>query len=246
MEAWCDEPNALVMRQSPGCEAAFQLCELTRSLTVADAPAAIAALEQAAQAGGADAALFVSVIPGPETAWYRTIGALSPAWNMSALRHLYSDASDWLLHAKRSSEPKLVCTSLCESEDADSSSAIWLIPAPSPLGSDAIGILLLAGRNASQLDPTRRLMPAYRALALELMDWFQRRDRDELVKRAHLTDRDLAMLRLESIGQGSKRIAVALDTEPRTIDCWFHRLNRRLGVPNRREAVRLCQRCGLL
>jgi DNA-binding NarL/FixJ family response regulator len=124
--------------------------------------------------------------------------------------------------------------------------AAWLIPAPSPQDSDALGLLILASDNEQRLEVTRRLLPVYRALALALSDWFQRRGREELVRRAHLTDRDIDLLRRESLGQGSKRIASALHAEPKTIDCRFHRLNLRLGVASRREAVRLCKRYGLL
>ena len=103
-----------------------------------------------------------------------------------------------------------------------------------------------AKRHEQRLDATGRMMPIYRALALGLTDWFQRRGRDELVRRCHLTDRDLDLLRRESLGEGSKRIASALNTEAKTIDCRFHRLNVRLGVANRRDAVRLCRRYGLI
>lgn len=244
-----DEPRTLT------CEAAaFQLCELTRSLTVADELRAIAALEHAALAGGADAALFVSMVPEAGQALYRSIAALDPGWSSSALRHLCSDPLCWLAHAKRSSEPLLVCTRIgsgpavtgADRTRQERPRAIWLVPAPPPVGSDVLGVLMLAGREAHQLDPAGRLMPVYRALALGLTDWFQRRDREALMARARLTDRDLDLLRHESIGHGSKRIATALHAEPKTIDCWFHRLNMRLGVANRREAVRLCQRYGLL
>ena len=95
----------------------------------------------------------------------------------------------------------------------------------------------MAGDDEHRLETTSRLLPVYRALALGLTDWFQRRGRDELVRRAHLTDRDLDLLRHELLGHGSK---------PKTIDCRFHRLNVRLGVANRRDAVRLCKRYGLL
>jgi len=81
---------------------------------------------------------------------------------------------------------------------------------------------------------------------LALPEWFQRRARDELIAEAHLTERDLDLLRHESLGHGSKRIAAALDAEPKTIDCRFHRLNARLGVASRRDAVRLCRRYGLI
>jgi DNA-binding CsgD family transcriptional regulator len=196
----------------------------------------------------------VWVIPDDDHCWYRSIFALDPDWSASALRRLHSGPCTWLAHAARSSEPQLVCPTLDEGEeaidgeDADSGPprAIWLIPAPPPRGSDVLGLLMLAGKDEQQLDATSRLMPVYRALALGLTDWFQRRGRDELIRRANLTDRDLDLLRRKSLGHGSKRIASALNAEPKTIDCRFHRLNVRLGVANRRDAVRLCQRYGLL
>jgi ATP/maltotriose-dependent transcriptional regulator MalT len=123
---------------------------------------------------------------------------------------------------------------------------VWLIPAPTANSSDAIGLLILAGANQGWLDAIGSLLPAYRALALGMTDWFQRRGRDELVLRAHLTDRDLQLLRHESLGHGSKRISAALHAEPKAIDCRFHRLNMRLGVANRRDAVRLCKQFGLI
>ena len=255
MEVSLDEPGRPGDSSSPSPQAAaFELCELARSLVVADEASAIAALELAARAGGADAALFVWVIPEDDHCWYRSIAALDPDWSASALRLLHSGPCNWLAHAARSSEPLLICPTLDGGEEArnvyaaDSGPprAVWLIPAPPPRGSDVLGLLMLASKDEEQLDATNRLMPAFRALALGLTDWFQRRGRDELVRRAHLTDRDLDLLSRESLGHGSKRIAAALNAEPKTIDCRFHRLNVRLGVANRRDAVRLCQRYGLL
>lgn len=255
MEPLLDEPDCPGDSPRPSPQAAaFELCELVKSLVVADEASAIAALELAARAGGADAALFVWVIPEDDRCWYRSIAALDPDWSASALRRLHSGPCTWLAHAARSSEPLLVCPNLdkgeeeVERDDADSGPlrAIWLIPAPPPRVSDVLGILMFAGKDEQRLGATSRLMPVYRALALGLTDWFQRQGRNELVQRAHLTDRDLDLLRYESLGHGSKRIASALNAEPKTIDCRFHRLNVRLGVANRRDAVRLCQRYGLL
>lgn len=255
MESSLDEPGR--PGDPPGHSpqaAAFELCELVGSLVVANEASAIAALELAARAGGADAALFVWVIPDDDRCWYRSISALDPEWSASTLRRLHRGPCTWLAHAARSSEPQLVCPHLDDGEgsvpahgpDSAPPRAIWLIPAPPPRGCDVLGMLMLAGKDEQQLDATSRLMPVYRALALGLTDWFQRQGRNELVQRAHLTDRDLDLLRYESLGYGSKRIASALNAEPKTIDCRFHRLNVRLGVANRRDAVRLCQRYGLL
>lgn len=234
--------------------AAFDLCDLASSLVVADEVSAIAALELAARVGGADAALFVWVVPEDDGhCWYRSIAALDHEWGASALRRLHARPCNWLGHAARSSEPLLVRESIVECDEADAGSthrtgcrrAAWLIPAPSPQDSDVLGLLILAGQDEHRLDVASQLLPLYRALALSLADWFQRRGREELVRRAHLTDRDLDLLRREALGHGSKRIASALHAEPKTIDCRFHRLNVRMGVANRRDAVRLCKRYGL-
>lgn len=248
-----DQTGAAPMRVPQA--AAFDLCDLASSLAVADEVSAIAALELAARVGGADAALFVWVIPEDDGhCWYRSIAALDHEWGAWALRRLHTGPCSWLGHATRSSEPVLVRESIVECDEADAGSihridgrrSAWLIPAPSPQDSDVLGLLILAGRDEHRLDVTSQLLPLYRALALSLSDWFQRRGRDELVRRAHLTDRDLDLLRREALGHGSKRIASALDAEPKTIDCRFHRLNVRMGVANRRDAVRLCKRYGLL
>jgi DNA-binding CsgD family transcriptional regulator len=235
--------------------AAFDLCDLASSLVVADEVSAIEALELAARVGGADAALFVWVVPEADGhCWYRSIAALDHDWGASALRRLHAGPCNWLDHAARSNDPLLVRESFLEQDEADGGSphrtcgrrAAWLIPAPSPQDSDVLGLLILAGQDEHRLDVTSQLLPLYRALALSLSDWFQRRGRDDLVRSAHLTDRDLDLLRHEARGHGSKRIASVLHAEPKTIDCRFHRLNVRLGVANRRDAVRLCKRYGLL
>lgn len=234
--------------------AAAELCELAGSLVVADEASAISTLELASRVGGADAALFVWVVPGHnEHLWFRSLSALDHRWCATMLRRLHEGPGNWLAHAARSSEPVLVREPTASSADGSTAvtdgpdvRAAWLVPAPSPQSSDALGLLILASTDETRLDVTRAVLPAYRALALTLAEWFQRRGREELVQRAHLTDRDLELLRHEQMGHGSKRIATALQAEAKTIDCRFHRLNVRLGVANRRDAVRLCQRYGLL
>ncbi len=236
-------------------DAALALCTLANSLVVADEAGAVHSLEMAASLGGAEAALFVWVTPeGDGRWWFRSLAALDPHWSATVLRSLHEGPCTWLAHAARSSEPVMVPSQGAAEREADphgeghetNSRRSWLIPAPSPPSSDALGLLILSGGWDEGSAATTQLLPVYRALALALAEWQQRRAREELVSRAHLTSRDLDLLRHESMGHGSKRIAAALDAEPKTIDCRFHRLNARLGVANRRDAVRLCRRYGLL
>ena len=136
MESSLDEPGRPGGSPRPSPQAAaFELCGLVGSLVVANEASAIAALELAARAGGADAALFVWVVPDDERCWYRSIAALDPEWSASALRRLHSDPCTWLAHAARSSEPLLVCPHLDDGEgsvladgpDSTSPRAIWLV-----------------------------------------------------------------------------------------------------------------------
>jgi hypothetical protein len=90
MEPSRNEPTPRGERAPPP-SAASDLCELVASLVVADEAGAIAALELAAQMGGADAALFVWVIPeDDEHFWYRSIAALDHGWGASALRRMHA------------------------------------------------------------------------------------------------------------------------------------------------------------
>ena len=67
-----------------------------------------------------------------------------------------------------------------------------------------------------------------------------------MMARVKITNDDLTLLRHEQQGHSSKSIAAALNTLPRTIDCRFQRLTSRLGMANRRTAVRFAELYGLI
>ena len=81
---------------------------------------------------------------------------------------------------------------------------------------------------------------------MELHHWWYRQIRDELIANLKLTEDDLALLRHEQQGHSSKVVAGALDTLPQTIDCRFQRLSAKLGMANRRAAVRYAELYGLI
>jgi DNA-binding CsgD family transcriptional regulator len=121
-----------------------------------------------------------------------------------------------------------------------------LVPAHSGPGHTRIGLLVLGSPQAGffEGDGLPRFRIGARALATELHDWWQGRLRRELI--ARITPEELELLRHEHCGHGSKFIARALDSSPCAIDSRFQSINARLGVPNRRAAVRLAIECGLL
>jgi DNA-binding CsgD family transcriptional regulator len=121
-----------------------------------------------------------------------------------------------------------------------------LVPAHSGPGHARIGLLALGCAEPRFLESEglARFRIGARALATELHDWWQARLRRDLI--ARITPAELELLRHEQSGHGSKRIARALRVSPCAIDSRFKRINARLGVPNRRAAVRLAIECGLL
>jgi DNA-binding CsgD family transcriptional regulator len=128
----------------------------------------------------------------------------------------------------------------------DSFASVLLVPAHSGPGHTRIGLLALGSPQAGffEGEGLARFRIGARALATELHDWWQSRLRRELS--ARLTPVELELLRHEHCGHGSKLIARALDVSPCAIDSRFQRINARLGVANRRAAVRLAIECGLL
>jgi DNA-binding CsgD family transcriptional regulator len=123
-----------------------------------------------------------------------------------------------------------------------------LVPAHSGPGHSRIGLLALGSPQPGffEGDGLPRFRIGARALATELHDWWQTRLRSELVARSRLTAAELELLRHEHCGHSSKHIARALDVSPCAIDSRFQRISARLGVANRRAAVRLAVECGLL
>jgi DNA-binding CsgD family transcriptional regulator len=124
--------------------------------------------------------------------------------------------------------------------------SVLLVPAHSGPGHTRMGLLALGSPQVGffESEGLARFRIGARALATELHDWWQARLRRELS--ARITPAELELLRHEQCGHGSKLIAQALDVSPCAIDSRFQRINARLGVANRRAAVRLAIECGLL
>lgn len=161
----------------------------------------------------------------------------------------------WLAYAANHAAP-IVASALTAADQGgheliapaqrQSFASVLLVPAHSGPGHARIGLLALGSAHAGffESEGLARFRIGARALATELHDWWQARLRRELA--THLTPAELELLRHEHCGHGSKLIARALDVSPCAIDSRFQRINARLGVPNRRAAVRLAIECGLL
>lgn len=223
-----------------------------------DEPSAVDVLAAVSRSLGADAAMFASfTLDDASLASYRVLHACDARWASRYAMHQWYLSDPWLHYALYNAEP-IWSTDLRGHTDAEREVTMaaqevgfvhtLIVPAPTTAAQSRTGVLCLGSRKAgfftSQHYPVLRSLG--RALAMELGDWMQRHLRAELMKRARITDHDLALLRLEQMGHSSKVIAAALHTGPKTIDCRFQRLCLRMGTANRRAALRIAEIYGLI
>lgn len=213
----------------------------------------IGLMQRAAWAMGANAAVFTAFTHDDAIfTSYRSLHACDPKWPSLYASHRWAPEDPWLDYARRHSSPTLATDiavgaerqrTIVEAAAVHGFASAVIVPAPSPHGPSQVGVLCVGSGTVGHFE--RRgftsIRPLLRGMAMELHDWCHRRMRLELMTRAHLTDDDLHLLRHEAAGHGSKEIARALHTRPITIDCRFQRLNNRLGVASRRDAVRLAR-----
>jgi hypothetical protein len=206
---------------------------------------------------GATSATFLSFIRDDALlASYRSVHVGHPTWPAEYARQEWFTEDPWLAYALHESEPVLARDIEPSSprQQAFTAQAIRLgyasaliVPAPSPQGQARIGVLCLGHDDANAFEHglgTRLLLA--RSLAMEMHAWMRRSVRDELIRRSGVNAGDIELLRHELAGRGSKAIGSLTNLEGKTIDSRFQRVCAKLGVPNRRAAVRVALLYGLL
>lgn len=226
--------------------------------TASDEAEAVCLLNEAAQRMGADAAAFVSFIrdDGSHES-YRFLLACDPVWCHEYEKHAWYANDPWLSYALNHSEParasELPIGSRQQRAVVDLAvqfgfrSAV-IVPAPSSGGLTRVGVLCLGSSTPCFFEGSgfTALKIAARGLAMELHEWWIGQIKRELILNARITEDDLALLRHERQGHGTKTIAAELNTSLPSIDSRFQRLNQKLGVPNRRSAAILAAEYGLI
>lgn len=122
------------------------------------------------------------------------------------------------------------------------------VPAPSKVGPSRVSVLCIGStqRGFFDAESCALLRPLATGMAMELSAWTLQHLRAGLFARARISDVDLDLLRHEAQGHSSKVIARYMDVDLEAVDSRFKRLNRRLGVAFRRDAVRIAQLYGLI
>ena len=111
-----------------------------------------------------------------------------------------------------------------------------------------LGVLCLGSATPGFFDDAGylQLKVLARSLAMELHGWWIGHIKRELMESTHLTEDDLVLLAHEREGQGTKQIAVSLNTSESAINSRFQRVNAKLGVPNRKAAAHLAAEYALI
>lgn len=123
-----------------------------------------------------------------------------------------------------------------------------IVPSHCPNGPSRVGMLCLGSDDAQYFDEPRLpwILGLAMALSLQMHLWWHDRLRRDLISRVCLTAAEIDLVRCELAGLPTKVIASRLNTPVNTIDSRFHRLCRKLEVPNRRAAAELLQALGVL
>lgn len=183
--------------------------------------------------------------------------ACDPAWCREYLAAGLIEHDPWLSYACHHSEPilagdlRLTDPSQLRAVELAANSGFAsavLVPVHSGTSHTRVSLLCIGSRQAGFFDgvPLARIKVAARMLACEIHEWWLARLRNDLVARARITESDLALLRHETLGHGSKRIAAELGVSQSSINSRFQRMNTRLGVSNRKLAARLAAESGLI
>jgi hypothetical protein len=231
---------------------------VTTIATAAETATAVRVLKLGVERLGADAAVFTSFVRDDAALWsFRYLLACDPVWGLEYAKNGWCFDDPWLHYALYSADPirSSELSSLNERERwVSDAAAHWgfrsavIVPVPSPAAQSRVCVLCLGSEVEGYFDgdgyPAFRCMA--RMLASELADWMHRRVKADIITKARITSEDLALLRHEQQGHGSKLIAAEMHSGINTIDCRFHRLSLRLGTANRREAVRLAEIYGLI
>ena len=215
-------------------------------------------LAESARLLGAESAAFASFVKDDETyASYRFILACDARWCFEYEAGACYLNDPWLEYTRRHAEPILTENIPAKTEQERSvvdlarrfgfASAI-LVPAQAPFGLTRLGALCLGSATPGHFDThdLAQVSFAATALALRLHEWQIVRLRQELLDQTHLSDDDIALLRYQQQGWGSKEIARAINATPMSVDSRWQRINAKLGVCSRVAATSLAAEYGVI
>lgn len=215
-------------------------------------------LAESAALLGAESAAFASFVKDDETcASYRFILACDARWCFEYEGGACYLNDPWLEYTRRHAEPILTKDIPARTEQEQAvvelarqygfASAI-VVPAQAPFGLTRLGALCLGSAVPGRFNTNDLFQVSFAAtaLALRLHDWQITRLRRELLVQTRLSEDDIALLRYQQQGRGSKEIAQAINSTPMSVDSRWQRINAKLGVSSRVAATSLAAEYGVI
>ncbi len=257
-EAPFPEPLSLAQIVSAPDYTARVSAVIERIAPAGDQPSVLALLRAAVEALGAQSAFFVSFVrDDTDVSSLRFMLACDPAWCQQYLERDFIAHDPWLAYAARHSAPLVASALAVVQPEAHRVIALAtqhgfasavLVPAHSGAGNSRISLLCVGSPTPGFFEGAgfARFKLGARTLAAELHDWWLARIRRQLIVKSRITPGDLVLLRYQRQGHSSQQIATELRVSKSSINSRFQRMNTKLGVPNRRMAMRLAIECGLL
>lgn len=220
--------------------------------------AALDILELAVEALGAESGFLISFVrDSADMAACRFMVACNPSWCQQYLQYDALLHDPWLQYAAANSEPVVASALPCGSTQSqqvvdiarrNGFASAALFPAHAGAGISRISLMVLGSSRPDYFESGgfERLRIGARTIAAEFHDWWLRGIRQQFLVRSRFTTEDLELLRLHHQGHSSKRMAIDLGVSCQSINSRFQRMSQRLGVVNRRAALKLAFECGLI
>lgn len=188
---------------------------------------------------------------------YRFINACPAAWCQEYNANAWFTIDPCLLYSMTHNEPTLIKDialksrgqrNMMEAAKRCGFASGIVVPAHSPSGRSRMGVLYLGSEEAQYLDETalKQLRLVLRAVSNELLDWWTKQVRMELLVATQLSAEEKDMLLFTLDGLGSKEIAVHLGTTKNAVDQRMHRITSRFNSHSRRDAANMAFQYGLL
>lgn len=217
-----------------------------------------AALRQLNDVLGCSGSVFMSLARDDESLEsYRYVVACPPAWCNEYNKNAWFTIDPCLLYAMTNSEPALIQDIPLRSTGQKNMMAAaslagfksgLVIPAHSSIGRSRMGVLYVGSRdpnffNDATLAKTRILL---RSLSGELLDWWIRKARTELLGESTLSVEEIELLRLSHAGHKSKEIAQHMSASKAAVDQKLFRISSKFGTSSRKIAAQMAHDFGML
>jgi Autoinducer binding domain len=188
---------------------------------------------------------------------YRHVIACPSAWCNQYNAKRWFAIDPCLIYAQHNSEPILVENisvrtagqkALMQAARDFGFKSGAIFPAHSAGGRMRMGVLYVAGREEDAFDEgtLEECKHVFRSISAEMLDWWMRKIREEILTKVRLNEVELRLLMLEREGFSTKEIALQTGMQATAIDARFRRIMLRFGESSRKVVAQKAFDMGIL